>query len=343
MTTATPSVSRTWRFHFIGGPEVLQLDELPVPEPGVGEVRLRVLACGLNRSDLLWMSAQVYQPELPARVGYEVCGVVDALGEGVTEVAVGDRVSNFVNVYIGDYANFADYAVLPVRSLRRTPANLSDVEGAAFTSTYLTNYCGLVEYAGIKPWQHVLITAATSATGLSAIAVARKAGATVIATTRQADRSTMLEEAGAQHVVVTSTDDLPARVAEITNEMGCELIYDCIGGQMTDALLQCVAMHGHWIQYGILDPSPVQVVWPAWFAKQPKLSFYSLIQYSGGVQGQPGRPEAFARALRYVFEGVGEGSLPVPISREFQGIESVADAFRAMAGDLGGGKIVVRF
>lgn len=342
MNMPQSSISRTWRFHALGGPQHLQLDELPIPDPGPGEVRIRVRACGLNRSDLLWMAAQMFQPVLPAKVGYEVCGIVDALGEGVNGYKPGDRVSNVVAFYIGDYANFAEYAILPASCLEHTPANLTDAEGASFTATYITNYCGLIEFADLKPWQHVLITAATSANGMTAIPVARKAGATVIATTRRGDRRDMLLRAGAQHVVVTGEEDLPARIAAITRGAGCELIYDCVGGQMTNALLNSIAVNGHWIQYGLLDPTPVQVTWAEWFFRQPRLSFYSQPQYAGlAVLGMPGRPEAFARARRFVVQGVAEGSLPVPIAKEFKGIEAIPEAFRTMESNLGGGKIVV--
>lgn len=333
---------RAWRIHAIGGPEQLKLDTLPMPQPAPGEVRIRVLACGLNRSDLLWMNAAMFKPVLPSLVGYEVCGVVDALGKEVTQFAVGDRVSNVS----GGYSSFGEYAILPAASLRHTPANLSDAEGAAFTAAHLTNYCGLIEYADLKPWQHVLITAATSSNGLSAIAFARKAGATIIATTRRPERIEMLKKVGAHHAIATSTEDLSARVAEITGGRGCEVIYDCVGGQLTPHLLKSVATCGHWIQYGLLDPTPVQVTWAEWFFRQPKLSFWSYTQYSGGWIGEqmglPGRPEGFARALRFVFQGVAESSIPIHIAKEFKGIGAVPEAFRTMEADLGGGKIVVR-
>lgn len=338
------ALSRTWRIHAIGGPEQLRLDPLPLPEPGPGEVRLRVLSCGLNRSDLLWIGGLSFLPTPPAKVGYEVCGIVERLGPGVSGFVAGDRVSNLITFFIGDYAHFADYTVLPADCLVHTPQNLSHAQGAAFCANYLTNYCGLIEFADIRPWQHLLITAGSSANGMTAIPVARKAGATVIATTRKASRRSLLLDAGAHHVIVTGEEDLPARVAEITGGHGCELIYDCVAGQMTPLLLRCVAVNGHWVQYGYLDPTPVQVNWTEWFHRQPRLSFYSVPQYSGlSVLGMPGRPEALARARRFILQGVAEGSLPVPIAREFQGIEAVPEALRSLEANLGGGKIVVSF
>lgn len=342
MTSNTPATHRAWRIHAHGGSDQLRLDTLPTPEPGEGEVRIRVRAFGLNRSDLLWMNAVMFQPVLPSLVGYEICGIVEKLGKGVTRLAVGDRVSNVA----GGYSSFGEYAVLPESALYKTPDNLSDVEGAAFTASHMTNYCGLVEFAEVRPWQHVLITAATSSNGLSAIAFARKAGATVIATTRRKERTAMLIEAGAHHAIATQDEDLATRVAEITGGKGCEVIYDCVGGQLTPHLLKSIATCGHWIQYGLLDPTPVQVSWAEWFFRQPKLSFWSYTQYSGGWIGEQmglkGRPEALDRALRNVFQGVAERSLPIPIAKEFVGIESLPEAFRAMEADLGGGKIAVR-
>ena len=224
----------------------------------------------------------------------------DRIGVGVTGFVSGDRVSNLITFYIGNYANFADYAVLPATCLVHTPANLSDAEGAAFSANYLTNYCGLIEFAELKPWQHVLITAASSANGMTAISVARKAGATIIATSRNPARRVLLLGHGAHHVVITGEEDLPTRVAAITGGQGCELIYDCVAGQMTQALLDSVAVNGSWVQYGFLDPTPVQICWAQWFYRQPRLSFFSLTQYSGLAElGFPGRPEALARARRF--------------------------------------------
>ncbi len=341
MTTA----NRTWRLHALTGPDGLRLDDLPMPEPGAGEVRLRILAGGLNRSDLMRLTGLLFVPELPSKVGREICGVVDKLGPGVEQFQVGQRLSSMPFFFGGDHQNFADFAVLPAKYLASTPDNLSNAQGASFAATYLTSYCGLVETGEIKPWQDVLITAATSANGIAAIAVARKAGATVIATTRKADRKRMLIEAGAHHAIATESESLAQRVAEITGGRGCELVYDGAGGQLANEIIECIAPDGHWVQFGLLDPTPVLINFVDWFrTKTPRLTLYSLSQYSGvEALGHPGRPEGLARAVRATLRGVEEGSLPVRVSQEFEGIRAVPDAFRAMAADTGGGKIVVNF
>lgn len=338
------STVRAWRIHECGGADRLRLDSLPSPEPKADEVRVRIRACGLNRSDLLWITGAFFQPQLPARVGYEICGLVEAVGSAVRDFKPGDRVSNLPTFYIGDYGNFADAAVMPAACLVHTPPQLSDTQAAAGFFVYLTGYLALVELARLRPYQVLLVTAAASANGMTAIALARKLGATVIATTRSAAKRKLLLEAGAQHVVVTGEEDLAARVAEITKGAGAEVIYDCVGGGLTPALLNSIAPRGLWIQYGFLDPSPVEVCWPQWMQRQPRLVFFSVPQYAGLKQmGFAGEPEAIERARRFIAAGFADRSLPIPIAREFRGIESVPDAFRALDANLGGGKIVVSF
>lgn len=110
------STTRIYRFHQYGGSEVLQLESVPIPQLGSGEVRVRVQAMSLNRADLLWMAnTYVETPELPSRLGYEIAGVVEEVGSEVTEFKVGDRVSSIPAFSIGDYANFGETAILPAR------------------------------------------------------------------------------------------------------------------------------------------------------------------------------------------------------------------------------------
>ena len=338
---------KAWRIHEYGGPDVLRLDTVDLPEPSAGEVRVRIKAGGLNRSDLLWMTAGFFKPVLPSLIGAEICGVVDKVGKEVTAFAVGDRVSNlpiYTKGAANAYSHFGEYANIPVQELIRTPANLSDEEGAAFLYTNLTQVCALVEVAHLKPGQTVLVTAGSSANGMSAIILARKLGARVIATTRTSNKRDMLLGAGADHVVVTGEESLAARVAEITSGRGADVVYDCVGGALTNEIVSAIATNGKWIMYGFLDPSPVTINWPMWFMRQPSLHVFSLIQFAGSNElGLLGKPIEFNEAVNTVVSLCCSGELAVPVAQTFQGIESVQTAFRAMEANIGGGKIVVRF
>ena len=162
--------TRIYRFHEYGNPEVLKLESVETPQPSLGEVRVRISAISLNRADLWWMQNNyVETPELPSKLGCEVCGTVEALSSDVTEFKVGDRVSSIPAFSISDYANFGETAILPTRGLMKTPDNFSFAQGSSFAFSYFTGYFALLELGRLQPYQTVLITAGTSTTGLAAI------------------------------------------------------------------------------------------------------------------------------------------------------------------------------
>jgi NADPH:quinone reductase-like Zn-dependent oxidoreductase len=334
--------SKTWRIHETQGPGSLRLEILALPEPGPGEVRVKPLAVGLNRSDLIWITAGFFQPVLPSRVGAEFCGIVDAVGEGVTAFKSGDRVSNLPHPLT--YAHFAEHTVIAQEALVHTPDCLNDAEGAAFMFTHLTQMLGLVEAGGLRAGMTVLVTAGTSANGNSAILLAGLLGARVIATTRSAASRERLLALGAYAVIVTEEEPLAQRVAVLTGGRGADIIYDCVGGGLTGELLQSCALGATWIMFGYLDPSPVTINWPEWFYRQPRLHIFSTLQYSGSeAMGFAGQPVAFRRAIDGLLALVGDGRLAVPIGAAFEGIDKVPQAMEAMVANAGGGKIVVTF
>lgn len=341
MTTTT----RVYRFHQYGNPDVLKLDTLPLAEPKGGEVRVRVQAMSLNRADLLWMAnSYVETPELPSRLGYEIAGVVEAVGADVTEFKVGDRVSSIPAFSISDYANFAETTILPARGLMKTPDNFTPAQGAGFTFAYFTGYFALLELAHLQPYQTVLITAATSTTGLAAIAMAKKIGAKVIATTRTSKKRDKLLKAGADDVIATEEEDLVARVMDITSSQGVDVVYDAVAGALSEKLVQATKIRGHWIVYGLLDTENLGIFpWLLMATRSVQFhGFYKVFDFTGNRQlGLLGNEEAFARAKQFIAGGLSDGSFPVVIGREFQGIESLPDAMRLMESNQASGKIIV--
>jgi len=233
------TTTRIYQFHQYGNPEVLQLDTVPLLEPNSGEVRVRVQAMSLNRADLLWMANNYLEtPELPSRLGNEIAGVVEAVGAKVTEFEVGDRVSSIPAFSISDYANFGETAILPVRGLMKTPDKFTPAQGAGFAFSYFTGYFALLELGRLQPYQTVLITAGTSTTGLAAIAIAKKVGAKIIATTRTSKKRDILLKAGADDVIATEEEDLIARVMEFTGGQGADVVYDAVAGALSEKLVQ---------------------------------------------------------------------------------------------------------
>jgi NADPH:quinone reductase-like Zn-dependent oxidoreductase len=338
-----PETTRVYRFHQPGGPDRLVLESIPLPKLGQNEVRVRVQSMGLNRSDLLWLAdTYIESPELPSRLGYEVAGIVEEAGPDVTAFRVGDRVSTIPSFSLRDYANFGETAVLSERGLIPTPPHLTLAQGGAFAFAYYTGYFALFEMAHLQPYQHVLVTAATSTTGLAGIALAKKVGAHVITTTRTSKKRDVLLAAGADHVIATDDEDLLARVMEITHGKGADVVYDCVGGSLSEKLARATTVRGRWIVYGILNYDPVPFPWLAAFIRSFRFDVYKVFDFMGNrnLGLMPNEP-AIVRAHQFITGGLNDGSLPVTIFREFQGIGSLPDAFRYMASNQAAGKIIV--
>ena len=218
------------RFHQIGGPEVLQLEELPAPRPEKGEVRIKVEAIGLNRAEVMFRNGKyIEEPELPSRLGYEASGIVEEVGPGVTGWKPGDRVSSVPSFSMRKYFTYGEVALLPAYALAKYPENLSPIEGASIWMQYLTAY-GLIEFGKMQHGHHVLITAAASSVGLAAIELANAVGAIPIATTRNEAKEAPLRRAGAKFVVNTKTEGWVEKVREITAGEGVDLAFDPVAG-----------------------------------------------------------------------------------------------------------------
>ncbi|BAY85807.1 quinone oxidoreductase [Calothrix parasitica NIES-267] len=339
------NTTRVYRFHEYGNSDVLKLDSLPLTEPKADEVRVRVQAMSLNRADQLWMAnTYVETPQLPSRLGYEIAGVVEAIGGEVTEFKIGDCVSSIPAFSISDYGNFGETAILPARGLMKTPDNFTPTQGASFAFAYFTGYFALLELAYLQPYQTVVITAATSTTGLAAIYMAKKIGATVIATTRTSKKKNVLLEAGADYVIATQEEDLTERILELTDNQGADVIYDCIvGGGILEKLVAAIKIRGHYIVYGTLDMNLAGFPWWGAFIRSPHFHLYKVFDFTGNRNlGLVGNEEAFARAKKFIAGGLSDGSFPVVIDREFEGIESLPDAMELMASNQASGKIIVK-
>ncbi len=154
------------RFYETGGPEVLKVEDVPLAEPGKGEVRLKVEAIGLNRAEIMFRSGQyLEEPEFPSRLGYEAAGIIDAVGPGTTGFHQGDRVSTIPSFSIGRYGVYGESAIVPAHAVAPYPDHLSPLEGAAIWMQYITAYGALIDYGKVKKDEPVLITAASSSVG----------------------------------------------------------------------------------------------------------------------------------------------------------------------------------
>jgi NADPH:quinone reductase-like Zn-dependent oxidoreductase len=188
----------------------------------------------------------------------------------------------------------------------------------------------LLELGKLQPYQTVLITAATSTTGLAAIAIAKKIGAKIIATTRTSKKRDVLLNAGADYVIATEEEDLVDRVMAITNGQGADVVYDAVAGGLSDKLVQATKVQGHWIVYGLLDTENLGTFpWLTMFVKTVNFYLYKVFDFTGNRHlNLPGDEAAFTRAKAFIAAGLADGSFPVTIDREFQGLESLPDAMR---------------
>ncbi len=322
------------RFHEMGGAEVLKVENVPLTEPGQGEVRLKVEAIGLNRAEAMFRQGQyLEQPELPSRLGYEASGIVDAVGPGTSGIQIGDRVSVIPSFSMGTYGVYGESAIVPGYAVARYPDHLSAVEGAAIWMQYLTAFGALIEFGQLIKDDAVLITAASSSVGLAAIQITKAAGALAIATTRGADKTQFLLDVGADHVVVTEEEDLPERVMAITSGKGAKIIFDAVAGSFLEKLADAAASGAIIFEYGALSPAPTPFPLFTALAKGLTVRGYTLFEIVKD-------PEKLARGKRYVYNGLLSGTLKPVIDRTFP-LEAIADAHRYMESNQQKGKIVV--
>jgi NADPH:quinone reductase-like Zn-dependent oxidoreductase len=174
------------RFHKTGPAEVLQFDELPLPEPGPGEIRLRVKALGLNRAEIMFRNGQYLEtPILPSKNGYEAAGIVEAVGTGVDSSWIGKTVSTVPGTFkLNDHGVYGQVAVVPVHGIAEYPSALSYEQGASIWMQYLTAYGALIWLGQLAKGDFVVITAASSSVGIAALEMVKVEGAISIAVTR---------------------------------------------------------------------------------------------------------------------------------------------------------------
>ncbi len=322
------------RFHQTGGADVLKLEDLPLAEPGKGEVRIKVEAIGLNRAEIMLRKGQYLEPpQLPSRLGYEAAGVIDAVGQDVTGLRIGDRVSTIPSFSMSQYGVYGESAIVPAYAATHYPEKLSAIEGAAIWMQYMTAFGALIEYGGLKKSDSVLITAGSSSVGLAAIQITNAAGGIAIATTRGADKKAFLLEAGADHVIVTDEENLVERGMTLTSGKGVRLVFDPVAGPLLEQLAAVTAPGGIIFEYGALAPQPTPYPLFPVLAKGLTIRGYTLFEIVKN-------PEMLKRGKDYIYQGLEAGSLKPIIDRTFP-LAEIAEAHRYMASNQQKGKIVV--
>lgn len=232
------------RIHEHGGADKLVYEEVPLPTPKAGEVRVKVEASGLNFADIYQRKGQ-YLVALPSTLGTEFAGLVDAVGEGVTEFKIGDRLATASGV-----GAYAEYAIAPVTRSAAVPANVSLKQAAALLEVGLTAHYLALSTFPLKPGDTALIHAAAGGVGQVLVQIAKKRGAQVIATVSTEEKERLAREDGADHVILYSKDDFEAAARRITGGRGVDVVYDSVGQATFDKSLNCLRPRGYLVLFG---------------------------------------------------------------------------------------------
>lgn len=238
-------MSKAIRFEKTGGPDVMQWVDVEVGEPGENEIRLRQTAVGLNYIDVYFRTG-LYPLPLPGGLGMEAAGEVTALGAGVTNLKVGDRVA-YVARPPGAYAQ---ERVLPAAAVVKLPDGISDEQAASAMLQGLTAQYLLRRTYRVKPGDTILIQAAAGGVGLLVCQWAKALGATVIGTVGSDEKAEMARAHGCDHAIVYTRENFTKRVKEITNGAGVPVVYDSIGKDTFTASLDCLAPLGLFVSFG---------------------------------------------------------------------------------------------
>lgn len=278
----------------------LKLQDIEAPEPGPGQVRLRIEACGVNFADTLIVQGKYQEkPALPFAPGAEVCGVVDKAGEGVS-LAEGTRVAGLIGS-----GGFAEYALAPAASCVPVPADMPAEQAAGFLIAYGTSHVGLEHRAALKPGETLLVLGAAGGVGLTAVEIGKVMGATVIACARGAERLEIAKAKGADHVLDSETADIKAECRALG---GVDVCYDPVGGEQFRAALSAMKWEGRMLPLGFASGDIPQI--PANLVLVKNISILGL--YWGAYARN--RPEVMTDSLKTLFGWWAEGKIKPHVS-----------------------------
>ncbi len=319
---------KAMRVHEYGGPEVMRLEELAIPTPGPGQALVKLEAIGVNFLEI-YQRRGLYKGSLPFTLGGEGAGMVEAVGAGVTEIRVGDRV-----VYTGVPGAYAEYSVAPEDRLVKLPQGLDARLGAAAMLQGMTAHYLVYSTYPLKKGETCLVHAAAGGVGLLLCQMAKRVGARVIGTVSTEEKAKLAKEAGADEIILYTRQDFEAEVKRLTHGGGVQVVYDSVGKDTFDKSFNCLARRGYLVLFG-QSSGPVAPVDPqilnakgSLFLTRPTLVHYvatreELLRRAGDVLG-------WARS----------GELKLRIGATFPLVEA-AQAHRELEGRKTTGKVLL--
>jgi NADPH:quinone reductase len=307
------------------------LKEIPTPEPGAGEIRVRVKAAAVNFPDLLQTRGEYqHKPPLPFIPGMEVAGEVDALGVGVTRFKIGDPVVGGARI-----GGFSEFAVSPAMAMRDKPEHLSFAQAAGYGTAYLTAYVALVRRAQLEPGEWVMVHGAAGGVGLAAVDLAKVLGAKVIAASASDDKLAVIAREYDVDATVNVTGGFRDAVKQITGGHGADVVYDPVGGDVFDESLRCIAFNGRVLSIGFtsgrLPTLPVNIA---------LIKGFSVMGVRAGEYGRR-FPEKGRENTQAVWELARQGKVKPRVYKEYP-LADWRAAFESLAGRQVIGKTIIR-
>lgn len=316
------------RIHEHGGPEVLRSEQVPTPTPGQGQALVRLVACGVNFIDV-YQRKGLYKIELPATLGQEGAGVVEAVGPDVTEVKPGDRVA-----YSNVLGSYAEYALVPAQRLVPIPDGVTYQQAAAAMLQGMTAHYLVTSTYPLKPGDVCLVHAAAGGVGLLLVQMAKRRGAVVIGTVSTEEKAKLAREAGADHVILYTQQDFEQEVLRITEGRKLQVVYDSVGKDTFEKSLNCLALRGMLVLYG-QSSGPVPPFDPQLLAQKGSLFLTRPVLWNYTAT----REELLWRAGE-VLGWVRTGELKLRIDRAVP-MSQAAEAHRALEGRQTTGKVLL--
>ena len=320
---------RAVRFHEPGGAEAMRYETVPIPRPGPGEALVRVEAAGVNFIDV-YKRTGLYQVPLPSTLGEEGAGTVAAVGEGVADVAVGDRVA-----WAGAMGSYAEYAAVPAAKLVPLPPGVDAAQGAALMLQGITAHYLAASTYPLREGDRCLVHAAAGGVGLLLVQIAKRRGACVIGTAGSDEKAALARQAGADEVIVYTRQDFVAETKRLTGGRGVQVVYDSVGKTTFIPGLDLLVPRGMMVLFG-QSSGPVDPIDPqllnhkgSLFLTRPSMWHYVAT-----------REELLWRAGE-LLAWVAAGELSVRVGAEYP-LADATEAHRALEGRRTTGKVLLR-
>lgn len=317
------------RIHEFGGPEVLRYEDAPTPQPAAGQALVKIAAIGINYIDIYHRTG-LYPNQLPLTLGTEAAGTVEALGEGASDIHVGDRVA-----YAGPIGAYAEYAVVPAARLVPLPAGTNDEQAAAAMLQGMTAHYLVDGTHDLQAGETVLIHAAAGGVGQLLVQMAKQRGARVFGTVSTEEKAAMVRALGADEVIFYNQQDFEAEVKRLTDNRGVDVVYDSVGRTTFDKSLSSLRQRGLMVLFGQssgavppMDPNTLQQKGSIYLTR-PTLAHYTATR------------EELLRRATAVLEAINAGTLKLRIDQVYP-LAEAAQAQRDLEARKTAGKLVLK-